>query len=446
MATVHHALVLNLHQPPGNLQDLLEHQTWEAREILFALDRIPRSLWGREELARVHLSLSGALLETLSDPVFQEQVYGIVDCGSLLWHFQNQALFEVVGTGYFHPVLPLIPEADRREHLARWLDIARHLLWRPQFQGFWPPEMGFSMELIPLLSAFGYRYVFVDSEHVEPVDEMSWQELRYRPHIARYGEHEIIVVVRDRQLSDAQESGMDVDWFLNEVAERTRWCDFAPLVTTCTDGENGGWFRNVTEGANFWSAFYLPLLDRVAAGEADVRPTFVSDYLDEHGTHGEVRVRTGAWNTGWHHGRDFTQWMGSERQRQAVADYAETSRAIHDARWFAGERGVTEGPESDALAEASRYLLRAETSCNLYWGESWVPRAEADLQAARLALERAVTLATSACKVAETPPAPETLATPEAVPPTAVQPSQSPAASTESLASNPEGADRERHA
>jgi hypothetical protein len=118
MAIAHHALVLNLHQPPGNLQDLLEHQTWEAKEILFALDRIPRSLWGREELARVHLSLSGTLLETLSDPLFQERVYGIVDCGALLWHLQNQALFEVVGTGYFHPVLPLIPEADRREHLG----------------------------------------------------------------------------------------------------------------------------------------------------------------------------------------------------------------------------------------------------------------------------------------------------------------------------------------
>ena len=165
----HHALVLNLHQPSGNLQDLLDHQTWEAKEILFALDRIPRSLWGHEDLARVHLSLSGTLLETLSDPSFQERVYGIVDCGTLLWHFQNQDLFEILGTGYYHPVLPLIPEADRQEHLQRWLGIAHHLLWRPRFQGFWPPEMGFSMELIPLLRAFGYRYVLVDSEHVEPV-------------------------------------------------------------------------------------------------------------------------------------------------------------------------------------------------------------------------------------------------------------------------------------
>ncbi len=383
---VHHALVLNLHQPPGNLQHLLEHRTWEAKEILFALDRIPRSLWGHESLARVHLSLSGTLLETLSDPEFQQRVYGMVDCGSLLWQFQNQELFEVLGTGYYHPVLPLIPEPDRKEHLQRWLGIARHLLWRPRFQGFWPPEMAFSMELIPLLRASGYRYVLVDSEHVEPVTGMSWQALRYRPHVARFGGEEITVIVRDRELSDAQESGMEVGWFLSEVAERTKWCDFAPLVTTCTDGENGGWFRNVTEGANFWSAFYLPLLDRVRNGDAGISPTFISDYLNVHGAHGEVRVRTGAWNTGWHHGRDFTQWTGSEAQKSALRAFALVSKAVHDTRWQAGEQGITDGPRAAAIEDALWHLLRAETSCNLYWGEDWVPRAESDLEAARTAL------------------------------------------------------------
>ncbi|PQJ95435.1 glycoside hydrolase family 57 [Chromatium okenii] len=384
--TVHHALVLNLHQPPNNLQDLLAHQTWEAQEILFALDRIPRSLWGHEQHARVHLSLSGTLLETLSDPAFQQQVYGIVDCGALLWHFQNQSLFDILGTGYYHPVLPLIPEADRREHLQRWLGIAHHLLWRPRFQGFWPPEMGFSMELIPLLQASGYRYVLVDSEHIEPVTPMSWEEMRYRPHIARYGDAEITVIVRDRELSDAQESGMDLGWFQSEVAERTKWCDFPPLVTTCTDGENGGWFRNVTEGANFWSVFYRPLLEQVHAGISNIVPTFIHEYLDTYGVHSEVKVRTGAWNTGWHHGRDFTQWTGSEYQRKVLAECGRMSQLVHDARWFAGEHGMTEGAHANAIATALNALLRAETSCHFYWGEAWVPRAEADLAISRAAL------------------------------------------------------------
>ena len=33
MKTIFHALVLNLHQPAGNLEALLENREWEAREI-----------------------------------------------------------------------------------------------------------------------------------------------------------------------------------------------------------------------------------------------------------------------------------------------------------------------------------------------------------------------------------------------------------------------------
>ena len=109
---IHHALVLNLHQPAGNLEALLDQGSWEPREILEAMDRMPRSLWGYEDVARVHLSLSGTLLETLSSPDFQRRVYGMVDCGSLLWFLQNRALFSLLGTGYYHPVLPLIPAPD----------------------------------------------------------------------------------------------------------------------------------------------------------------------------------------------------------------------------------------------------------------------------------------------------------------------------------------------
>ena len=112
MADVEFALVLNLHQPPGNLEHLLDEQEWQAKEILWAIDRIPRSLWPYEDIARVHLSLSGSLLETLANPDFQRRVYGIVDCGSLLWYLQNTRVIELLGTGYYHPVLPLI-RSDR---------------------------------------------------------------------------------------------------------------------------------------------------------------------------------------------------------------------------------------------------------------------------------------------------------------------------------------------
>lgn len=366
---ISHALVLNLHQPAGNLEYLLDNDEWEARQILFALDRIPRALWQYEDIARVHLSLSGTLLETLANPEFQRRAYGIVRCGDLLWHCQNQKVIEVLGTAYYHPVLPLVPAEDWPDQLGRWLGLGRHLFWRDHFSGFWPPEMGFCMELIPALRRMGYRYVLVDGEHVEPVGPMRWEEIRYRPHLARHGNDEIIVIVRDRDLSNAQESGMETDWFISEVRERTKFCDFPPLVTTCTDGDNGGWFRNT--GHNFWTAFYHPLLERARRNETSIRPTFIDDYLSRHGAHGYVNVRAGAWNTGWHHGVGFLQWTGSQAQRDALSRIAETSRAVRCCR----EMGRNVEP-------AYWRLLRAQTSCHFFWGEAWLDRAHREMDEA----------------------------------------------------------------
>ncbi len=378
MSEIFHALVLNLHQPPSNLDQLLDANDWEVKEILFALDRMPRTLWPYEDVARVHLSMSGSLLETLSHPEFQRKVYGSVDCGSVLWALQNQRIFEILGTGYYHPVLALIPEADWDEQIVRWQAIGRHVFWRSNFPGFWPPEMGFDMTLIPHLTKAGYRYVMVNSEYVDPIDEMSWQELRYRPHICEYDGEEIVIVVRDRDLSNAQLSGMEYGWFNNEVAERTKWCDFPPLVATATDGDNGGWFRNVNPQANFWSYFYRTMLDAVRAGETPLRPIFINEYLDRFGAHGRVSVRRGAWNTDEHHGWNFHQWTGSQTQRDAMGRVYELSARYHGLKRAAAMRGG--GDElARILDQAHWHLLRAETSCNFYWGEAWVYKAHEDL-------------------------------------------------------------------
>jgi hypothetical protein len=386
------ALVLNLHQPPGNLEGMLQRGDWTAKEILWAIDRIPRALWGYEDVGRVHLSLSGTLLETLTDPKFQHDAYGIVDCGSLLWHLQNTQLIQLLGTAYYHPVLPLIPAQDWNEQIARWQGTARHLFNRPEFRGFWPPEMGFCMQLIPTLRRAGYRYVLVDSEHVEPITPMRWEEQRYRPHWARFGGEEIIVVVRDRELSDAQESGVDAGWFIQEVCARTKFCNFPPLVTTATDGDNGGWFRNTSMADNFWGHFYHDLLERVRSDQSGgIRPTFIDDYLDAHGADGEVRVRTGAWNTGWHNGTGFIQWTGSGPQREALERVARVSQAVHAAWSEAAGCSADDSQLYRLLGDAQWRVLRAETSCNFFWGEAWVQRCHDDLDVACWLLGEAAT-------------------------------------------------------
>ena len=381
MREIYHALVLNMHQPPSNLDHLLETNEWEAKEILYAYDRMVRTLWAYEDIARVHLSFSGTLLETLSHPEFQQKVYGIVDCGTLLWSLQNQRIYEILGTGYYHPVLALSPQADWDEQISRWLSISRHIFWRLHFPGFWPPEMGFTMELIPHLKKAGYRYVLVDSEYVDPIGDMSWQELRYRPHLAEYGEEEIIVIVRDRELSNAQLAGMDYGWFYHELHERTKWCDFPPLVVTATDGDNGGWFRNVSPKANFWTYFYREALDAIRADQSVMRPMLINDYLDRFGAAGRVTVRRGAWNTDTHHGWDFHQWQGSQAQRDALARIHQVSEAFHALHNQPAAQYGNPAVRHE-LEQAHWRLLRAETSCNFYWGEAWMSKTHQDLDKA----------------------------------------------------------------
>lgn len=387
--TLYHALVLNLHQPHGNLEHLLQYHEWEAKEILLAMDRIPRSLQDYQDIGRVHLALSGTLLEDLTDPDFQRRTYGIVDCGALLSHLGNTRIIDVLGTAYYHPVLPLVPQSDWEAHLERWRGMGRRLFFHSDFQGFWPPEMGFCMEMIPLLRRSGYRFVLVDCEHVQPVTSMRWEELRYRPHVARFGGEDIIVIVRDRDLSNAQESGMEFEWFDREVRERTKNCDFPPLVTTCTDGQNGGWFRNVTPGCNFWDAFYKPLMDSARSSASAIQPVFIRDYLDRFGAHGEVTVGPGAWNTGWHHGRDFVQWTGTQAQKDALTRVGEVSQAVQGALRSAAHIGSRNPELLDLLEQARWRVLRAETSCNFFWGDAWVMRCHADLDQACESLERA---------------------------------------------------------
>ena len=72
-------------------------------------------------------------------------------------------------------------------------------------------------------------------------------------------------------------------------------------------------------------------------------------------------------------------------QQEALARVRETSHAVHDARWRAG----TAGKGNAGLEQAMHKLLRAETSCNYFWGEAWVPRAHQDMDASWASLEHA---------------------------------------------------------
>ena len=82
------------------------------------------------------------------------------------------------------------------------------------------------------------------------------------------------------------------------------------------------------------------------------------------------------------------QWTGSQSQKDALRRVAEMSQAVHSVRRRAMIGGKNDRIK-DAWEQAFWRLLRAETSCNFFWGEAWVPRCHQDLNEAWTHLEKA---------------------------------------------------------
>jgi alpha-amylase/alpha-mannosidase (GH57 family) len=369
-ATVYHALGLHMHQPPGNLRLLIEENEWEAQQIMRCYERVPRYARQLAPEARIHVGFSGILLEQLRSPEIVDRYRKFVDIPAMLDSYARAENIELIGMGYYHPIFPLIPLEDWDDQLTSGRQIIADVFGREP-AGFWPPEMAFTMEMVPALAACGYAYVVVDGVHVRAPDEEAPLD-PYHPYLARHEGAQITVIPRDRDISNAQESGLDAGWFNTEDTSRVRpqsRTGPAPLVTTWSDGENGGWFRQMAEEAGFFGHFFAPYIERVRSGDSPVRPVLLSAFLEEHSPQGEAYVRTGAWNVAETSGYDFSQWAGSESQRRALETIFDTSRRF----WALRDRELAPAARGK-LEEARAVILESETSCFLFWGDAWVPK------------------------------------------------------------------------
>jgi len=136
-------------------------------------------------------------------------------------------------------------------------------------------------------------------------------------------------------------------------------------------------------------------MDQVETGQSAARPVLLSDYLGAHPPSKVAEVRTGAWNVGSTGGFDFSQWSGSATRKAVLERVWATSREYRDLRHrLESARAESATPEEaeEALSAARDLVLRSETSCYFFWGDSWVPKAAAQLDAAQEKLQRVAQL------------------------------------------------------
>lgn len=149
MAKFQLVLLIHAHQPVGNFDDVFErayaHSYLPFVEIL-----------ERHASIRLGIHFSGSLLEWMEQahPEFFEQLRVLVKRGQV----------EIVGGGFYEPILTVIPPEDRREQIVRLADyIEKHFGARPR--GAWLAERIWEPHLPSTLAPAGIEYTLVDDNH-----------------------------------------------------------------------------------------------------------------------------------------------------------------------------------------------------------------------------------------------------------------------------------------
>jgi hypothetical protein len=153
------ALVVHSHQPVGNFDHVIEEAYQKTyRPFVELLLRHPR--------IQIGLHFSGCLLEWIEQR--HPEFFG------WLKELTARGQVELMGGGFYEPVLSAIPDADKSAQILRLSDyIEKHFGIRPQ--GAWLTERVWRQDLVRPLAESGMRYIILDDTHfiaagVEPED------------------------------------------------------------------------------------------------------------------------------------------------------------------------------------------------------------------------------------------------------------------------------------
>jgi hypothetical protein len=143
---IHLGLAIHNHQPLGNFPWVFEQAYKQAYlPMVEALERHPH--------IRISLHYSGCLIDWLEQnhPEFLNLLAVLVE--------RNQV--EIMSGGYYEPILPAIPDADKLGQIAKMADfVKRRFGTRPE--GLWLPERVWEPYLAKILAEAGVEWTLID--------------------------------------------------------------------------------------------------------------------------------------------------------------------------------------------------------------------------------------------------------------------------------------------
>jgi len=326
-------LALHNHQPVGNLPEVFENTFEQAyRPFVEVLAHHPE--------VKVTLHYTGILLEWIEKhrPEFLDKLRQLISRGQV----------EIMGGAYYEPILPIIPDEDKKGQIRLLNDRIKELLHTVP-QGMWLAERIWEPHLARPIASSGLRYITVDDAHFH---EVGFKDL-YHYYLTEEEGWELCIFPVSEKLRYLIpfRPVEEVISFLHQQL----YHDKGDLLVLADDGEKfGSWPET-------YKAVYLEKwLDHffTALGEHRdwLRTVTFSEYMELEPPEGPVYIPAAAY-------REMKEWSRGY-WRNFLTRYPESNR-MHK-KMLNVRRRINKMPESKNKEEAFRYLWAGQCNC-AYW-------------------------------------------------------------------------------
>ncbi|HHT46038.1 MAG TPA: DUF1926 domain-containing protein [Firmicutes bacterium] len=328
-------LALHNHQPVGNLPEVFAAAFKDAyAPFIEVLKRYPN--------IKAVLHYSGSLLDWIekNEPSIFITLREMLERGQV----------EMMGGGFYEPVLPIIPDSDKKGQI---LKLSRFLKSRlgTEVSGIWLAERIWEPHLARPLYEAGVRYVVVDDAHFHELGIKSEELNGYYLTEEEGCPLNIFPISEKLRYLIPFEEIEETEEFLGSLAFKTP----GSLAVLADDGEKFGvWpgtHKHVYEEG--WLEKFFQMLDN---NRDWIRTTTFSEYMRTYPPRGRIYLPAASY-------REMKQWAGGY-WRNFLTRYPESNR-MHK-KMLSVRKRLSQVTRTKARQKALDFIWAAQCNC-AYW-------------------------------------------------------------------------------